>query len=472
MLFNTLDFALFLAVVLVFYHALSRRWQNLFLLGASYFFYASWDWRFLGLLVLSTLVDFVVGARIASTDLPRRRRALLTLSLGVNLGVLGFFKYFDFFAEGFADLLATLGFEASPFVLGVVLPVGISFYTFQTLSYTIDIYRGQLEPTKSPIDFALFVSFFPQLVAGPIERAKRLLPQIEGEREVTWAAARTGAWLILWGTFKKVYIADNVGHLADAVFDPSSEPTSLELLLGTYAFAVQLYCDFSGYTDVARGAARLLGFDLMVNFRLPYFATNPRELWRRWHISLSTWLRDYVFIPLGGSRGTSAFVYRNLLLTMLIGGLWHGAAWTFVIWGALHGAFLAIHRALEPQLRRFAPTQGLGRLAWMGAGIVVTFHLWSFALIFFRATSLDQSLELVRTLFSSPELGLAAEWLPVFFLFVTPLILMQVWQGIRDRLDVVPRAHFVVRTAVYALLIIGLLLFGEDHGQPFLYFQF
>ena len=296
------------------------------LLVASYAFYGAWDWRFLGLIVLSTVVDYVVGMSLAATGDPRRRQFLVTASIVANLGILGLFKYAGFFAKSLVGLGASLGVEIPAFALDVVLPVGISFYTFQTLSYTIDIYRGTLKPTRRFLDFALFVAFFPQLVAGPIERASRLLPQVLQPRHVTWEKFGSGSWLILWGLFKKVVIADNLAFLVNAVYATDASPTGWQVVAGTVAFAWQIYCDFSGYSDIARGLARLMGFELMVNFNLPYAARSPADFWRRWHISLSTWLRDYLYIPLGGNQGGALRTYRNLGLTMLLGGLWHGAA--------------------------------------------------------------------------------------------------------------------------------------------------
>ena len=291
MFFNSIEFFLFFAVVFGLYVLLSRRAQNRMLLVASYIFYAAWDWRFLSLLLFSSVVDYWVGSAIGRSSDPRRRKFLVSLSLVSNLGILGLFKYAGFFSQSLQDLV---GQELPQFASDIILPVGISFYTFQTLSYTIDVYRGRLEPIRDFLDFALFVSFFPQLVAGPIERASNLLPQICGERQLGWQNIKSGSWLVLWGLYKKVVIADNLGAVVDAVYRSGSEPTSGELLFATYAFAYQIYCDFSGYSDIARGIARMMGFELMLNFRLPYLAANPADFWRRWHISLSTWLRDYL----------------------------------------------------------------------------------------------------------------------------------------------------------------------------------
>jgi alginate O-acetyltransferase complex protein AlgI len=350
--FNSFAFAVFLPTVLLLYWALPKRGQNLLLLGASYFFYGYWDWRFLSLLAISTVVDYTAALRIErehgglDSTSRRRKKVWLLASLCTNLGLLGFFKYFNFFADSFAELLASLGLTVNPMYLSVVLPVGISFYTFQTMSYTIDVYRGRMPATRRFFDFALYVSFFPQLVAGPIERAAVLLPQILNHRCFSRVQFLDGTHLIFWGLFKKVFVADNLAPVADRIFAAGS-CSAAETLLAAYAFAFQIYCDFSGYSDIARGCAKCMGFELMLNFDHPYVAENPREFWQRWHISLSTWLRDYLYIPLGGNRGGNLLMYRNLALTMLLGGLWHGAAWTFVIWGAYQGVLLIGHRIIE-----------------------------------------------------------------------------------------------------------------------------
>ena len=354
MAFNSLQFLGFFLLVWVLVGGLAHhrvlRWlfgahwrrgqsiavRNAILLVASYVFYGAWDVRFLSLIILSTAVDYVVGREIFLSDDPVRKKRLLLVSLVTNLGLLGVFKYYDFFARSLAELLTTLGISYQPPLLQILLPVGISFYTFQTLSYTIDIYRGQLRPARSWLGFATFVAFFPQLVAGPIERARDLVPQFARPRPITWRRVEWGFHLIGAGLFKKVVIADNVALVADAVF-ALQNPTGLQSLMGVYAFAVQIYCDFSGYTDIARGTASCLGFDLSKNFNLPYFAHTPSDFWRRWHISLSSWLRDYLYISLGGNRGGEKKTYRNLMLTMLLGGLWHGAAWTFVAGGRFTG---------------------------------------------------------------------------------------------------------------------------------------
>jgi D-alanyl-lipoteichoic acid acyltransferase DltB (MBOAT superfamily) len=471
MLFHSLSFGLFFAAVLAVAPALRPRAQNLFLLLASYLFYAAWDWRFLSLLWLSTGIDFAVGLGLGRARGARARKRLLVVSLVSQLGILAVFKYAGFFAESLAALLSPLGLELPPFALRVVLPVGISFYTFQTLSYTIDVYRGRMAPVSSLLDFALFVAFFPQLVAGPIERATHLLPQVRAPRRIRAAELGSGAWLALWGLFKKAVVADNLAPLVDAVYAPGAAPTGPEVLLATYAFAFQIYCDFSGYTDIARGVARCLGFELMRNFDLPYLAASPREFWRRWHISLSTWLRDYLYIPLGGSRGSAARTQRNLALTMLLGGLWHGAAWTFVLWGAWHGALICAQRALAPMLAR-APRDARASRAWRALGVLLTFHLVCAGWLLFRAESLAHAGALAAALASAPAAGLAGSWLLPLLALLLPLALIEGAQAKSGDPEVVLRWPLPLRTLVYAGVFAGLVLLGEDFGEPFLYFQF
>jgi D-alanyl-lipoteichoic acid acyltransferase DltB (MBOAT superfamily) len=472
MLFNSLEFGIFLCAVLGLYALLPHRAQNRMLLGASYLFYAAWDWRFLGLILISTILDYLVALRLGRVSGQRARRGLLALSVLVNLGILGGFKYAGFFSQALADLAGHLGIRVPGVVLDVALPVGISFYTFQTVSYTIDVYRGRLQPTADFLDFALFVSFFPQLVAGPIERARHLLPQISGARNVTLERLGSGTWLILWGTVKKVVIADNLAVLVDAVYTPGAGPTGAQVILATYAFAVQIYCDFSGYTDVARGAARLMGFDLMVNFHLPYLATSPADFWRRWHISLSTWLRDYLYVPLGGNRAGAARTYRNLLITMVLGGLWHGAAWTFILWGAYHGVLLTVHRALGGALAKVAPRSSIGRRLWLGGRVTTTFNLVCLGWLVFRAESVTHLGELLRAMAGPLDPGSALAWLGPLAILVAPLVLVQIGQVLRRDQEFVVRLPLAIRTVVYVVLFAYLVGLGEDFGNPFIYFQF
>ncbi len=345
MLFNSFIFLLFLAVVLPSYYLLkTRKSRNILLLVASYVFYGYWDWRFCSLLLISSVIDFLVGQAMYKTQVKSRKKLLLLVSLMANLGILGFFKYFNFFIESFESIAAVFNYNLDFLHLNIILPVGISFYTFQTLSYTIDIYRGRLKPTKRFLDFALFVSFFPQLVAGPIERAANLLPQISTKRKTTNEQFLDGSILIVYGLFKKVMIGDAAGRYVDHIFTHMELYSSWEIVFALFMFSIQIYADFSGYSNIARGTAKLFGYEIMKNFEQPYLSTNITEFWRRWHISLSSWLKDYLYISLGGNRKGNNRTYLNLGITMILGGLWHGASWTFVIWGILHGVYLAVHK--------------------------------------------------------------------------------------------------------------------------------
>ena len=389
-------------------------------------------------------------------------------SVGANLGALGFFKYFDFFAESLVEAAGELGYSLSLPTLRVVLPVGISFYTFQTLSYTIDVYRGRLASTERFLDFLLFVSFFPQLVAGPIERASHLLPQLSRRREPSWAQVTSGFQLMAVGFFKKMVIADNMAPIANQVF-AGHEVGLGSLLIGVYAFAFQIYCDFSGYTDVARGAARTLGIDLCENFKLPYLATNPSDFWRRWHVSLSTWLRDYLYIPLGGNRHGARRTLVNLCATMLLGGLWHGASWHFVLWGAYHGLLLVVFRALG---RADAPSP-VGAAFWLR--VAGFFQLTALGWLIFRVESVSQLGAIFVGLWNHELFkGLDVwEWqLTKLTLAATLLMASQVYQHLTNRLEPWTRWPTWARAALYVVLYLGLTLLGATERHEFIYFQF
>ncbi len=473
MAFNSWDFWIFFPVVYALYLLVPfLRFQNLLLLAASYYFYAAWNWKLLSLIVISTIVDYFCGQAIEAAKTQSKKRLFLVASMVTNLGLLGFFKYYNFFAASLADLL---GITVSEWRLDIVLPVGISFYTFQTMSYTIDIYRGELKPTRDFLNFALFVSFFPQLVAGPIERAKHLLPQVEKPRFLSYDGLTTGAWLIFWGMFKKIAIADNLAVITDAVYGNSADTTSAMAYLGTVAFAFQIYCDFSAYSDIARGLARMMGFDLMLNFNLPYFAISPSDFWRRWHISLSTWLRDYLYIPLGGNRGGKWATDRNLIVTMLLGGLWHGASWNYIWWGAFHGAILMIYnfgsRAKKESMSR-------ARIVWSQ---VVMFHLTLIGWLLFRSTrrvdnkdeSAQQIVEMVTSFTNGwgfDQISLVTAGNILFFAF--PLLVMQCFQyKTGDHYCLLKRA-WPVRAICFAAIILFWVLYGRQTGNEFIYFQF
>jgi D-alanyl-lipoteichoic acid acyltransferase DltB (MBOAT superfamily) len=477
-LFNSGIFFAFFAIVYALYLLLSKqtRWQNGLLLVASYYFYGRWDWRFLTLIAVSTLADFYIGRAMGDVpaDTPtnqKRRKRLLAVSMIVNLGILGFFKYFNFFAASFTDLLNLVGLNADPVTLNIILPVGISFYTFQTMSYTIDIYRQQMQPTRNLLDFAVFVAFFPQLVAGPIERAVNLLPQVARPRHITPEHIHTGFYLIIWGYFKKMVVADNVGVLADSVFNNYTRHEGLSILLGVLAFAIQIYGDFSGYSDIARGISRLMGFELMVNFRLPYFALNPTDFWQRWHVSLSSWLRDYLYIPLGGNRQGEWHTYRNLMLTMVLGGLWHGAAWNFVIWGAFHGAILIIYRLLEKRPIHPNPWNGdTNRLVVLGR-MLLMFCLTLVGWLIFRSHSVEQmTYMLTHVSFKVNDFSVSLLVNLVFFTF--PLVLIELYQYMSRNLLLLTRLPILARITIYGLIIIWTLIFGERESLEFIYFQF
>jgi len=481
MFFDTPVYFVFLTFVVLLYWSLAWRAQNQFLLAASYFFYGWWDWRFLLLILISTFVDYHCAHFIDRSENPHRRRILLALSLVVNLGFLGFFKYFNFFQDSLVQVLRMFGFSyVNPTLLSILLPPGISFYTFQEIAYIIDVYHRRQKPADRFVDYALFISLFPHLIAGPIQRPSHLLPQVQNER--TWDANRffDGLMLILFGLFRKCFVADNCALLADAAFSGRlGEPSLPVLAIGTYAFAWQIYGDFSGYSDIARGSAQLLGFHFMVNFRQPYFATSLQDFWRRWHISLSTWLRDYLYIPLGGNRHGEAKTYRNLLLTMLIGGFWHGANWTFVIWGGIHGTVLAIERGVSkllglPDRKDSTSEESRDSLFRAGPWVrrIVIFHLVCLAWVFFRAQSVGDAL---RFLAGLPSLSWRSEYLIAFkFLafFAVPLFCVDLVNEYRREEYLFERIPERRRIAVAALVFLGLACFSGNEINAFLYFQF
>ncbi|WP_025321614.1 MBOAT family O-acyltransferase [Deferrisoma camini] len=478
MLFNSVEFFVFLTAVLTVYYCLGWRWQNYWLLAASYVFYGWWDWRFVFLLAGSTGFNYICGAWIAQATEACKKKILI-LNVAANLGLLGIFKYFNFFCDSFVAAFALLGLELPVPAVQIVLPVGISFFTFQCLSYTVDIYRGQTKPEPSLLTFALYVSFFPQLVAGPIERSTRLLPQLLGPRRVEWPNLGRGVELILLGLFKKVGVADAFAPLVDLRFRNPELASGADLLMAAYLFSIQIYCDFSGYTDIARGVGKLLGIDLMKNFQQPYLSRNPTEFWRRWHISLSTWLRDYLYIPLGGNRKGVRATYRNLMITMLLGGLWHGANWTFVVWGGLHGVYLALHKAWT-EVRQGA--QGVlerrKSSPWMRvAQVIAMFHLVTFTWIFFRSETLGAALRyctgLLRWQPGSGAFKAIAVTSPRIWALVLLMLVIDVSQYWAGRHTVMLRLAWPVRGIAYAGLMATVLILGGVYGQvPFIYFQF
>ncbi len=482
MLFNSIDFAIFLPIVFVLYWFVAKkdlRYQNILIVLASYFFYGMWDYRFLALIIFSTLVDYTLGRQMAKTDGKDTRKILLWTSILVNLGFLGFFKYYNFFLDNFVDLFTFFGQPISVRSLNIVLPVGISFYTFQTLSYTIDVYRKNLEPTKDFIAFAAFVSFFPQLVAGPIERATNLLPQFKSERVFEYTKAVDGLRQILWGLFKKMVIADNAAKFANIIFDNSEGYSGSTLLLGGVFFAFQIYGDFSGYSDIAIGTSRLFGFDLMKNFAFPYFSRDISEFWRRWHISLSTWFRDYLYIPLGGSRGGTWMKVRNTFIIFLVSGFWHGANWTFIVWGALNAIYFL------PLLLLNKNRNNLGTVAegkhWPNLHeffmMLSTFTITVLAWIFFRADSVSHAFGIVseifsRSLFNPPSFEDFNKGL--FTLFLVAIFILIEWRGRNNEYAIEKLLLYRnkrLRWTFYLLLAMMILVF-QGEQQEFIYFQF
>jgi len=461
MLFTQLEFLVFFAIVLIAAWSSSRcSIRNTILLVASYYFYAYWDYRFCALLLLSTLVDFVVAKRIAaSADLQGRRR-WLGVSLATNLGVLGFFKYFNFFIESADPVLRSLGIGTNS--LEIVLPVGVSFFTFQTLSYTIDVYRGRLSPTGNLVNFALFVAFFPQLVAGPIVRARELLPQL---REVPrWSKRQCygGAQQLLRGAVKKVLLADRLAEMVDVVFAGPELYSGPTLWLAALAYAGQIYYDFSGYTDMAIGAAKMLGYRFPINFKHPYLATSVDEFWHRWHMTLSRWLRDYLYIPLGGSRVSEAATRRNLMITMTLGGLWHGAAWTYVVWGLLHGIALVVHR----QSRLGTPSSNYGKIVGWTITMVVVLVGW----VLFRSPDITSASDYLWRMFTwAGGIG----WYPPLVVGVIGVMVIEhlAWRTRLRRAMRLPVDAWYSPIAT-VIMIWSLLLYAPRGFQPFVYFQF
>jgi alginate O-acetyltransferase complex protein AlgI len=473
MVFNSLHFVWFFIVVYSAYRLLPHRAQNWLLLVASYYFYAAWDWRFLGLLIASTLVDYTCARALSRTAAPGKRRALLVFSLGFNLTLLGFFKYFNFFADSLHGVFGALGWNLDFVTVRVLLPVGISFYTFVTMSYVVDVYRREIPATHDLRDFAVFGAFFPHLVAGPILRASTLLAQIDAPRRISRAQLRDGAWLIAWGYFQKVFVADNLASVANAAFDPAASPSGVNVLLGVYAFAVQIYGDFAGYSNIARGTSKLMGIELIENFRFPYVVRTPQAFWRNWHISLSTWLRDYLYIPLGGSRGTEWQTRRNLFVTMVLGGLWHGAAWTFVLWGIYQGVALIAYRAASRWRAFRGFVEGPHPIARV-ASWALMFHITCYGWLIFRARSAGQIRDLTYRLFAQfapATVDVSGTLLPLM-LYTAPLVAVHACEAWFDDGLIVPRLPVGVRYSIYAATCYLTLLFGNFGGAEFIYFQF
>ena len=478
MLFNSIDFAIFLPVVFLFYWFLTSKnlkLQNLLIVVVSYIFYGWWDWRFLSLIIFSTIVDYSVGLKLLNQSNQIKRNWLLACSIIVNLGFLGFFKYYNFFLENFTTAFSFFGTQIEASSLTIILPVGISFYTFQTMSYTIDVYKHKLQPTKDFIAFSAFVSFFPQLVAGPIERATNLLPQFYKKRKFNYGDSVNGLRQMLWGFFKKIVIADTCAEYVNIIFNNSNDYSGVTLLIGAILFAFQIYGDFSGYSDIAIGTARLLGFNLMKNFAFPYFSRDIAEFWRRWHISLSSWFRDYLYIPLGGSRGSTLNKIKNILIIFIVSGFWHGANWTFIIWGLLNAIYflpLLLLNQNRKNLDIVAKEKLLPNLKEFSS-ILLTFFLTLVAWIFFRAENVTHAINYIAgifsySLFSIPEIRIKSiSALIIFFVIIE-------WIG-RDGEYAIEKINFKIpkafRWAFYYLIAMLIFLYQKDE-QQFIYFQF
>lgn len=478
MIFNSIPFLIFFAILLgLLFRVRGNTSRKLILLIASYIFYMWWNPAFILLIIASTVIDFFVGKRLALAESPTRRKLLLTTSMLANLGLLAWFKYATFMEANLCWFMRSFGYEPSWTMLNITLPVGISFYTFQTMSYTIDIYRRRLKPTGSPLDFALFVSFFPQLVAGPIVRAVDFIPQLSKPGKMRLDLSSFA--IVLRGLIKKVIIADNIAVLVDGVFDnPVGLPSCL-IWLATIGFGVQIYCDFSGYSEMAIGIARMLGYRLPVNFRRPYFATDPSDFWKRWHISLSSWLKDYLYIPLGGSRGGTLLTYRNLILTMLLGGLWHGASWNFVVWGAMHGVLLVGHRLYRNAIRGTGIEKASNALPYRIASIFLMQYSVLMTWIAFRVTDFSEMLYCMKKfVFFDGNFSIANLGVGTMAFFSSTILIMVFWilhihsrihGGIDERMPKWPMAMsiFVCIVAGVALFYLYPLL-----QAPFIYFQF
>ena len=478
MLFNSFSFALFFPIVFVLYwFVFNKKYthQNYLLLFASYFFYANWDWRFMLLLLFSTILDYVSGLKIEAANSKTKMKIWLWLSIGINLGFLGFFNFFNFFIGSFTELLKDLGIQVNVSTLQIILPVGISFYTFHGLSYVLDIYNGKIKAEKNFVDYSVFVSFFPLLVAGPIERATHLLPQIQKERKFDYSKSIDGLRQILWGLFKKIVIADNCAEYANTIFNNSADQSGSNLVLGALFFTVQIYCDFSGYSDIALGTARLLGIELLKNFSFPYFSRDIAEFWRRWHISLSSWFRDYLYIPLGGSKGGIWMKIRNTFIIFLVSGFWHGANWTFIFWGFLNALYF-LPLLLTNNNRNNLEVVAMGKLLPSLKDffkIAITFGLTVFAWIFFRAESLTHAFNYIGGIFS-PSLFTLPTVFSLNIIFLIIFFFVIEWFGREDRFAMESfglKWPPFLRIGFYYFIIFLIIMFMGNE-QEFIYFQF
>jgi D-alanyl-lipoteichoic acid acyltransferase DltB (MBOAT superfamily) len=476
MVFNSLTFALFFIPVYALYLVLPRKWQNVLLLLASYLFYSFWDWRFLSIIWLSTAINFLSGRAIGQIEGDRRRKRALAACIALNLVILGIFKYFNFFADSLQIFLWAVGIHAGRTTLQVILPLGISFYTFQAMTYPIDIYRRVIPPEKRWGDFALFVAFFPNLVAGPIERARNMLPQIARQRRVASGDFAAGAWLIFWGLFKKIVVADNLAAITAIAFDPTGVVAGATALVSMFAFAFQVYADFSGYSDMARGLARLMGFTVMQNFRTPFFASNLYDLWQRWHISLTTWIKEYVYYPLALARfgGRQLAAPAVVILTWAIMGFWHGAEWRFVVWGVYHGVLIVLYNRMRPFLYWVRPRSGIARGAWGALGAATVFTLFSAGLLFFAVDSVKGVGAVLFNIAAGFLRGLPLDGNLVSYVlpFILPIIALESFQFAKDDELAVFRLPAIVQAAAYFAVFYYLVLAGSFNAKAYYYFQF
>ncbi|MGB6092287.1 MAG: MBOAT family O-acyltransferase [Moheibacter sp.] len=476
MLFNSVHFALFLPLVFLLYWFVTKRslkHQNLLLLISSYYFYSVWDWRFMFLLLFSTFLDYYTGQKMSQSSNPLNRKLWLWLSVAINLGFLGVFKYYNFFAESFAELINAFGFRADPWTLKIILPVGISFYTFHGLSYVFDVYYKRINSEKNFVEYGVFVSFFPLLVAGPIERATHLLPQIKKTRVFDYSKAVDGLRQMLWGFFMKIVVADNCAIVVNEVFQNQSQYNSISLIIAAVFFAFQIYGDFSGYSNIAIGTAKLFGIDLLKNFAYPYFSRDIAEFWRRWHISLSSWFKDYLYIPLGGSRVSKPKVIRNVVIIFVVSGFWHGANWTFIVWGFLNALYimpLVIFNLNRKNTNIAAENKVLPNLKELFQ-MTLTFGITVIAWIFFRSESIANAFEYLNGILSGrfmelPQIDLK----PFIFIFI--LIVVEWFQRTKQHgLEMNGVKHLPVRWLIYVLLLLIILIFGAN-SDSFIYFQF
>ena len=481
MLFNSIEFAIFLPSIFIIYWFVTKtiKQQNILILLSSYLFYGWWDWRFLSLIFLSTVIDFIIGKALVKNRKKLTRKYLLWISILINIGFLGFFKYYNFFIDNFIYAFSTVGIELNYQSIKIILPVGISFYTFQTLSYTVDVYKKKLDPTNDFIAFSAFVSFFPQLVAGPIERATNLLPQFKKNRKFDYNQTTDGLRQILWGFFKKIVIADNCAEYANLIFNNSADYGGSTLVLGAIFFTFQIYGDFSGYSDIAIGTAKLFGINLMQNFAFPYFSRDIAEFWRRWHISLSTWFRDYLYIPLGGSRGTIYNKIKNVFIVFLVSGFWHGSNWTFIFWGGLNAIYfipIMLMKKNRENLDTIAHNRYLPNSSEF-LSMICTFSLTVFAWIFFRSENLNHAFNYIGTIFSStlftvPEIKLEIKLIITFLLLL--LFFITEWFGRESKYAIeyfINKWKWHYRHLFYYIIVITIIFFSGKN-EEFIYFQF